>query len=95
MGLRPPFMLSEYGSEQGVFPSLKALTDHVEAIYLRDGIYRVFDSTGRIVAPRAETDRRDVTAVPTDDRDSEALMAWKPRTGAVVADPSAQHGLLF
>jgi hypothetical protein len=89
MGLRPPFILSEYGSEQGVFPSLKALTDHVEAIDVRDGIYRIFDSTGRMAILHASArhlppgrlgrDERWVEAATVEEL-ADSLLELKPRT---------------
>ncbi len=52
MELRPPFILTERGSEQGVFSLAEALTDHIEAAMCAR-IHRVFDSTGHF--PRTTT----------------------------------------
>ncbi len=74
-GLRPPFVLIEDGSEQGIYPSLKAVTDHVETIDVLDGIYRVYDSAGRIISLQAETDTGGVITVATDDATAKPWIA--------------------
>lgn len=63
--LRPPFILIEDGTDQGILASLEELTSYVEAIDVRDGIFRVYDPAGRIIALRAVTDVSEVTAVAT------------------------------
>src|SRR5688572_16209632 len=54
----PPLVLLEQMNYQGIFPSALALLNHVEAIDVRDGIYTVFDATGRRVLLEAATDTR-------------------------------------
>ena len=56
-----PFVLVE-GRDVSLLPSLEALTSHVEAQDVRDGLYEAFDSEGRQVRLEAPSDLSAVTA---------------------------------
>jgi hypothetical protein len=56
-----PFVLVE-GRDVSLHPSLEALTSHVEAQDVRDGVYEAFDSEGRQVRLAAPSDLSAVTA---------------------------------
>jgi hypothetical protein len=60
-----PFVLVE-GSDVSIHPSLDALTGHVEAQDVRDGVYVAFDAEGREVKLAADSDLSGVTADPED-----------------------------
>jgi hypothetical protein len=58
-----PFVLVE-GLDVSTHPSLDALTSHVEAQDVRDGVYVAFDAEGREVKLAADSDGNGVTAGP-------------------------------
>lgn len=58
-----PFVLVE-GLDVSLHPSLDALTSHVEAQDVRDGVDKAFDAEGRVVRLAAESDLSTVTAEP-------------------------------
>jgi hypothetical protein len=60
-----PFVLVE-GLDVSTHPSLDALTGHVEAQDVRDGVYVAFDGEGREVKLAADSDMSGVTAEPGD-----------------------------